>query len=507
MAGRPAPDFSATLLYVEDDEMTRTTVSGMLAKRFPELVIHTAANGAQGLQLFWELAPNLVVTDIKMPLMDGLEMSQRIMEIKAGVPIIVTSAHSDTDYLIRCIESGISRYLMKPIDSGKLFQAVENALAALRLERELQAQQAFVRKLSRALEQSPGGVVITDPQGVIEYVNQSFSALTGYRLADALGVNLRDLQQLGAESWEALADGLEWQGEQESVKKDGEPYSESISISPVFDEQGAISHLVAVKQDISERRRHAREIELLNQRLSARARELEDANRELEGFSYTVSHDLRSPLSTINGYCQALLELYGAGLDEQCRRFIDIIFNETVAMGELIGTLLDFSMVTRSELTCSTVDLSEVAALITGALRMREPGRCVQVEIAPGMSSEGDPALLRVVLDNLFANAWKYTGRTEQALIEFGVTGSGVESVYFVRDNGAGFDMKQASRLFHAFQRLHGDQEFKGFGVGLATVQRVLRRLGGTIWAEGEVGKGATFYFTLPPPGKTGANP
>jgi len=487
-----------SLLYVEDEKITRETVLTLLGRRFPGLTIHSAANGAQGVQLFEEFSPDLVITDIRMPLMSGIEMSRRILALKPALPVIVTSAHSDMSYLIESIELGIHRYVLKPIDSAKLFAAIEGCLASLRVEQELQAQQAFVRKLSRAVEQSPCSTVITDPDGVIEYVNPKFTELTGYGRAEALGVNLRALQQGGEEIWSTLAAGFEWHGELEGVKKSGEIYSESSSISPVFDEWGGISHLVAVQEDITERKRSAREIEVLNSTLSARAEDLEIANRDLEGFSYTVSHDLRTPLTNINGYCQVILELYGQTLDEQCKEFINVIYNETVNMNQLIKTLLEFSRVTRSEMSRSTVDLSQMALLITAAQQLMEPGRRFRFAIAPGIQAPGDPDLLRVVLENLISNACKYSGNEEEAQIEFGVTESDGEQVYLVRDNGAGFDMTLAGRLFSPFQRLHSDREFKGFGIGLATAQRIIQRHGGRIWAEGEVGRGATFYFTLP---------
>ena len=498
MAEYRASDAVIRLLYVEDEELTRTTICTFLARRFPELEIHSAENGARGLALYRELRPDLVVTDVKMPEMDGIQMAKRIMALKPGIPIIVTSAHSDTAYLIECIENGISRYVLKPIDSSKLFAAVESCLATLGMERELQAQQAFVRKLSRALDQSPSGVVITDPQGTIEYVNPRFTKLTGYSETDVLGQCLQSLQESGDESWACVAAGIDWQGELESVRKDGGAYSESVSLSPVFDEQGRVSNLVAVKQDITERKQSAREIERLNLHLSVRASELESANRDLEGFSYTVSHDLRAPLSTINGYCQVIQELYGASMDADCSRFLDIIIKETVAMGGLISTLLDFSMVARSVLNRMPVDLSSMAEMIAAGARLREPQRDLSFRIEPGVVAEGDPDLLRVVLENLLGNAVKYTGGKGQAVIEFGTLAQGTGHCFFVRDNGAGFDMAQKGKLFNAFQRLHTGSEFQGFGIGLATVLRIVQRHGGSVWAEGEVDKGATFYFSLP---------
>lgn len=489
---------AVTLLYVEDEEITRETVCTMLARRFPELAIQSAADGATGLRLFTELAPDLVITDVKMPGMNGIEMARRILEQESSVPVIVTSAHSDMEYLIDSIEIGISRYVMKPIDSGKLFTALERCLASVRMAKELKLQQEFVRKLSRAVEQCPNSIVITDPDGVIEYANPKYSQLTGYSEAELLGQNLRALQEPGDAVWQALAAGSEWRGELEGCKKGGEAYTESVSISPVLNDEGKVSHLVAVKDDITEKKRSARQIELLNRSLATRAQELEAANRDLESFSYTVSHDLRTPLTNINGYCQVILEIYGESLDDECRRFIQVMLNETVTMNRLIKTLLEFSQLNRSELNVTETDLSQMAQLIAGTLTLAHPQRKLRFDIAEGITVQGDPDLLKVALDNLLGNACKYSARKEEARIEFGVTGAGSDRTYFVRDNGAGFDMSNSDKLFDPFQRLHGKDEFHGFGIGLATVQRILKRHGGRIWAEGEVGTGATFYFTLP---------
>jgi len=494
----PAPETSFTLLYVEDEEITRETVLTLLRRRFPALTIRSAVNGAEGVQLFRELSPDLVVTDIRMPVMSGIEMSRQLIELKPSLPVIVTSAHSDVNYLIESIELGISRYVLKPIDSQKLFCAVEECLASLTMEKVLQAQQAFVRKLSRAVEQSASSIVITDPEGAIEYVNPKFTSLTGLTEKEVLGTNLKSLHQNGAEIWSTLAAGFEWHGELEGRKKDGEPTFESTSISPVCDDTGKITNMVAVQEDITGRIRAALEIESLNRTLAARAEDLEIANRDLEGFSYTVSHDLRTPLTNINGYCQVILELYGDGMEEQCREFIKVIYNETINMNQLIRTLLEFSRVSRSELKHGSVDLSELVSQVAAAQQLSDPGRRLRFAIATGITAQGDPDLLRVVLDNLISNACKYSTIREEALIEFEAIARDGEQVFLVRDNGAGFDMAQAGKLFSPFQRLHSEREFKGFGIGLATAQRIIHRHGGRIWAEGEVDQGACFYFTLP---------
>ncbi|HEY5513977.1 MAG TPA: response regulator, partial [Geomonas sp.] len=227
MAGVLAAGPPLILLYVEDDQITRDAVCTMVGRRFPELVIHTAGNGAEGVQRFLELGPDLVVTDIEMPVMHGIEMSRRIIALQSATPIIVTSAHRDMDYFIESIEIGISRYVMKPIDKDKLFAAIEGTLVTLRLERKLMEQREFIQKLSRAVEQSPSSIAITDLAGCIEYVNPRFTDLTGYSGQEVLGQGLRALQQGGEELWSCLDAGLEWHGELESVKKSGEPYSES----------------------------------------------------------------------------------------------------------------------------------------------------------------------------------------------------------------------------------------------------------------------------------------
>lgn len=496
----PPPGTGFTLLYVEDEEITRQTVLSLLGRRFPGLAIHGASNGAEGAELFRELSPDLVVTDIRMPAMSGIDMARQLMAQRPSLPVIVTSAHSDMQYLIESIELGISRYVLKPIDSGKLFAAIDACLDTLALERELQAQQAFVRKLSRAVQQSPSSIVITDPRGMVEYVNPKFAELSGYAEGEVLGRHLAALLPGGDDIWSAISAGNQWHGELAGVRKSGLPFYESASISPVFDEAGRLGNFVAVQEDITERVKNEREIEQLNQTLSARAEELEIANRDLEGFSYTVSHDLRTPLTNINGYCQVILELYGSKLEEGCKEFVNIIFSETVNMNQLIKTLLEFSRVTRSEMTKSPVNLSEMATLVAAGQQLAAPGRRLVFTIEPEITAYGDPDLLKVVLENLISNACKYSGKKDESRIEFKRTEREGEEVYQIRDNGAGFDMEQADKLFSPFQRLHSEREFKGFGVGLATVQRIVQRHGGRIWAEGEVDKGASFYFTLPRP-------
>ncbi len=236
----------------------------------------------------------------------------------------------------------------------------------------------------------------------------------------------------------------------------------------------------------------------LEEMLEARALELESANRELEAFSYSVAHDLRRPLTTINGYCQVIRELCGENLDEQCRGYLREAYEGTLRMNQLIDTLLTFSRLAHAELHRETFNLSTMAHEIAAELEQSEPARRVTFRIAEGIQVNGDAGLIMVVMENLLGNAWKYTGAREEAVIEFGTADFDGKPACFVRDNGPGFAMADAEKLFVPFQRLPGSDQFKGHGIGLATVERIIRRHDGRIWAEGEPGKGATFYFTLP---------
>jgi light-regulated signal transduction histidine kinase (bacteriophytochrome) len=239
----------------------------------------------------------------------------------------------------------------------------------------------------------------------------------------------------------------------------------------------------------------------LEQRVRDRTVQLEAANKELEAFSYSVSHDLRAPLRSIDGFSQALLEDYFDKIDEQGKDHLRRVRSATQRMAQLIDDVLNLSRVTRSEMRFEKIDLSTLVSRIRKELQERQPDRKVEFAISPGLVGRGDARLLRIVLENLLGNAWKFTGKHPLAKIEFGIThvGHGHDKpVFYVRDDGAGFDMAYVDKLFAPFQRLHAPTEFPGTGIGLATVQRIIHRHGGRVWAEGEVEKGATFFFTLP---------
>ena len=272
--------------------------------------------------------------------------------------------------------------------------------------------------------------------------------------------------------------------------KNGEKYLQGYFID--------ISSRKKVEEDLIHYRNHLEDL------VQARTAELASANNELQAFSYSVSHDLRAPLRTVDGFGQALAEDYGDKLDEQGRDYINRMRRATQRMGELIDTLLNLARLARSEMHCEILSLSLLVQTVLEELQNTDPQRKVELLVAPDVFVHADGKLLRSAVYNLLSNAWKFTSKAQGAKIEFGVKDSAGSPVYYIRDNGAGFDMALSSKLFGAFQRLHTIHEFEGIGVGLATAQRIIHRHRGEIWAEAEPGKGATFYFTLGANGNEG---
>ena len=362
------------------------------------------------------------------------------------------------------------------------------------------------RRISSILESVSDGFNAFDEQSRYTYVNTAGARMFGMTAQDLLGKSLWEIFPHAAES--AFGQAYRQCAEEriplqvESLFPD--PLNAWLEVR-LYPTQNGVSVFYS---DISERKRaeaekRANEERLqqlnaeLEQRVRARTAQLETANRELEAFAYSASHDLRAPLRGIDGWSLALLDDYGENLDEKARGFLNRVRSETQRMGVLIDALLRLSRLSRSEMQWQAVDLTATVSAIAGRLRETEPARDFDFAITPGLTAEADSRLIEVALTNLLSNAVKYTGPRSRSRIEFGETQQSGKRVFYVRDNGVGFDMAYAGNLFAPFQRLHATAEFPGTGIGLATVQRILHRHGGRIWAEAAVDRGATFYFTL----------
>ncbi|HSG32673.1 MAG TPA: PAS domain S-box protein [Thermodesulfobacteriota bacterium] len=273
------------------------------------------------------------------------------------------------------------------------------------------------------------------------------------------------------------------------------------SVVPIKDEAGNVDSVMGVVEDITQRKKDENEIRSLNidleKRVAERTTQLRAANNELEAFSYSVSHDLRSPLRALDGFSQAVLEDYHDKIDDKGKDYLTRIRKASQRMSDLIDDLLNLSRLTRSDMEFADVNLSKLVSDKIDELKRIEPTRKIKVNIKNNVNVTGDPRLLNIAIENLIGNAWKFTSKSTNPMIEFGISNNSDKLIYYIKDNGAGFNMEYAGKLFGPFQRLHSDQDYRGSGIGLATVQRVITRHGGKIWAEGKEGKGATFFFTL----------
>jgi PAS domain S-box-containing protein len=422
--------------------------------------------------------------------------------VLAEVPALFTEDRLSTEYRFRHADGTYgwvrdeSRLLR---DAGGVPREVFGAWMDITEQRRVQEALRASEERFRALAVTANDAIISaDAGGVITYVNPSAERMFGYAVEEVNGEPLtvlmperfRDRHRAGLARYLATGEAhvVGKTVELAGCRKDGTEFPLELSLASW--KRGPDVAFTATIRDITERKQ-------AEDALRRYAAQLEAANVELDAFSYAASHDLRTPLRGIDGFTQALQEEYQARLDEAGRGYLRRVRAATQRMGTLIDDLLRLSRVTRAELRRESVDLSAMAETVAAELKRTAPRRGVEFVIAPQVIGEGDPRLLRVVLENLLGNAWKYTGKHPRARIEFGVDQRDGRCAYFVRDDGAGFDMTYAKKLFGAFQRLHSSGEFDGTGIGLATVQRIVHRHGGRVWAEGAVERGATFYFTL----------
>ena len=487
------------ILVVEDEAIVAFNLQLRLEQLGYE-VPAVAASGQESLDLIGELLPDLVLMDIHIQgPMDGIEVASRLRHTHP-VPVIYLTAYAEDATLERARQTRPYGYLLKPFSERELHATIQMAFERHKLETELVDSR---RLLQQALDAASMGVLELDTVSTAITASPRTANLMGWTqgqphtLADLLlRVDADERAAITTKLHESLNE-LRHFSEEFRVLAEGLP-PRWIKL----DAGHAPNHrMTGVVQDISERKHSEIRLKLLNEGLenlvTERTTELRQSLKELEAFSYSVAHDLRSPVRVIVGFSQELIREHPAELGEDGLNLVHRIATAGQRMGALIDALLHMSRLNQVPMQLRVVDLSAIAGEIAAQLMESEPTRVAHVRVSPKLEAMADPALVRSVLDNLMRNAWKFSARNEITRIDIGSKSANGETVFFVRDNGCGFDMASADRLFGPFQRLHRDDEYAGTGIGLTIVQRIVMRHGGRVWAFSEPGLGAAFHFTL----------
>lgn len=395
---------------------------------------------------------------------------------------------------VAALKEEISERIAAEQERSQALEALHQTLG--QLEQRVEQRTEQVREQARIIDEIHDAVITTDMDNNITTWNRGAERLFGYSSTEIVGQPMsvlypaQDTELVRERVFAPLMANTPHEVETRMRRKGGALFYVHSSLSKLHDKAGNPRGIVAYAMDITARK-HA---EALAERRTA---ELEAANRELESFSYSVSHDLRAPLRSIDGFSQALIEDYGQHLDDHGHGYLRRVRAAAQRMGVLIDDMLRLARVTRADMRLAAVDLTALAREIVAGLDKQQTAQPAEIIVQPNLTAYGDAALLRIVLENLLGNAIKYTSKTAQPRIELGAQTQNGRKAFFVRDNGAGFDMAFSDKLFSPFQRLHRTDEFPGTGIGLATVKRIVHRHGGEVWAKGNPGSGAVFYFTL----------
>jgi signal transduction histidine kinase len=446
------------ILIVEDSPTQAEALSYTLTQRGYNVSI--APNGRKALNAIRKQRPTLVISDIVMPEMDGFDLCREIKKNLKDIPVILLTALCDPADVLKGLECGADNFITKPYDENYLLARIHHILinAKLRSESKMQMGVELFFRGSKYF-------ITSERQQILDLL------LSTYETAVMKNMELKEVQ----EELEAVNGRLE-NMVQERTR--------------------------ALLAEMEERKKAEEQVRRLNveleQRIRERTAQLEEANEDLKSFSYSISHDLKSPLRWISGFSQILLQKHGEELNEESKALVDKIIGSTETMQMLINGILKFSRAGQTEITLTDIDTNNMVKGIVEELAAGAGGRDIRFKIDALLPAVSDALVVRQIFYNLLSNAVKFTRGKEHAEIEVGGSEKEGEKIYYVKDNGAGFDPRYAEKLFCVFQRLHSTNEFEGTGIGLAIVKRFINKLSGRVWAEGAVGQGATFYFTLP---------
>lgn len=500
----------ARILIVEDEGISALDLQQRLRSMgytAPDIV----ATGEEAVIKAEQTLPDLILMDIMLKgEIDGITASEQI-QASLDIPVIFLTAYADENTLGRAKLTGPYGYLVKPFQERELHITIDMALYRHKMEREVRERKKW---LNTTLNSIGDAVIATDKNGLITFMNPVAEGLTGWKLEEALNnkiaevfniINMDTRKSVEDPIARILREGVTVGPVNHKIliARDGREMPIDDSAAPITADRGNIIGAVLVFRDVTEHKKAEEEIRKLNEELERRVQErtaqLEVANKELEGFSYSISHDLRAPLRHITGFAELLLKKAPANLDEKNRHYLDVISDSAKQMGKLVDDLLSFSRMGRAEMLQSKIALDMIVSEAVEACKKDTVVRNIEWKIGSFPFVIGDKVMLKIVVENLLSNAIKFTRPISLAMIEVGcITDQPNEVICYVKDNGVGFDMKYADKLFGLFQRLHRPEEFEGTGLGLANVRRIIHRHNGRTWAEGAVNEGATVYFSLP---------
>ncbi|OGS69586.1 MAG: hypothetical protein A3F91_02555 [Flavobacteria bacterium RIFCSPLOWO2_12_FULL_35_11] len=483
------------ILIVDDKPENLVALRIVLKDLDIELVEATSGNEALKATLRHDFA--LALLDIQMPEMDGYELAGILREEEKTMHlpfIFISAVYTDNLNVFKGYEKGAFSFITKPFQPEILINKVkffidkhQQEITLFELNEDLKRKVKEIADYKYALDES-SIVAITDQKGIIKEANNNFCTISKYTREELIGQDHRIInsgyhpKEFIKDLWTTISGGKIWRGEVKNLAKDETIFWLDTTIVPFLNEDGKPYQYMTIRSDITSRKKAEDKLQAVN--------------KELEAFSYSVSHDLRAPLRAINGYAEILNEDYGTKLDDEGKRITEIIRDNATRMGILIDDLLSFSRLGRKEIQMTEIDMNEMVERVMIELN-KSMTHHAKIKIDKLHEVKADYGLLRQVMFNLISNAVKYSSKKKNPIVEISSEEKNGEIIFSVKDNGAGFDMQYADKLFGVFQRLHSQDEFEGTGVGLAIVQRIISRHKGRSWAEGKVNEGAVFYFSI----------